>query len=291
MRSLTPYLNSAAKAFLDVVALVGGRRPRNRSVVGLELLRAEIQTAVPEPSGAHDAWMKYCNQLRRSIADRDPANFLRWKFIRRSMCLTNHPFLLVELRYLRSLPDWTDRWEPALADPWVGNPIPFLFARKTTGNTIHLAYHLAQWERASGCKVNDLSTIVEFGGGFGGMTRLARVLGFNGRYVVYDLPPFTALQRFYISECGIEAETSSEISSLETGHEGDGLFVACFSWSETPLDTRSFIESIARQHRHLLVGYQQRFRGIDNRSYFLNWTESTEHYEIGHTPGSWYLLR
>jgi hypothetical protein len=59
-----------------------------------------------------------------------------------------------------------------------------------------------------GSCLHDADCIVEFGGGFGSMCRLIGALGFRGRYVIFDLPPVLALQRYYLGLHGIEADDS-----------------------------------------------------------------------------------
>src|SRR5207244_11597755 len=51
--------------------------------------------------------------------------------------------------------------------------------------------------------VDDLACVLEFGGGYGSMCRLFHNLGFRGRYLIFDLPAFSALQRFFLRSIGM----------------------------------------------------------------------------------------
>jgi hypothetical protein len=249
---------------------------------------------------AHDAWTEYCRLLQTAILHEDPSFFLRWKFVRRAMCLTNHVFLKNELLHLERLPDWQSRWYPALQDPRVGNPIPYLRKAATVGNSVHLAYHIAQWESWSGRNIAELETIVEFGGGFGAMARLVRALGFAGRYIIYDLPQFGALQRFYLRCCGLDerTETVADFASLQAAlpaqRSGERLFLANISLSETPLEVRRPFERLIRDMEHVLITYQPRFHGVDNVAYFNGWRSADRIWgqqEVPNFPGGcWYLF-
>ena len=58
--------------------------------------------------------------------------------------------------------------------------------------------------------------IVEFGGGYGSMCRLVRKLGFKGRYVIFDLRPILALQKYYLGLHGVEAGYDLTAANLLT---------------------------------------------------------------------------
>jgi hypothetical protein len=239
---------------------------------------------------AHDAWSSYCAKLRHAVLNEDPSSFLRWRFVQQAMCLTNYPFLRQDLAQLKALPEWESRWRSALHGPRVGNPIPFLLDPGMNGNTIHHAAHIARWEAWAGRRVSDLDVVLEFGGGYGSMARLFRAVGFRGRYVLYDLPQFTALQRFYLDCCGLsgEFEFVSDFDTLREAVDLKGaerLFVANISLSEAPLDVREPFEELVRDWEHVLITYQSRFHLLDNTTYFARWKRPDRLWKHERIPG------
>ena len=69
--------------------------------------------------------------------------------------------------------------------------------KDSSNNLLHHAYNLLQLDLHT--PLHKLPTILEFGGGYGSTARLAFRLGFQGTYLIFDLPEFSALQRFYLS--------------------------------------------------------------------------------------------
>jgi hypothetical protein len=48
-----------------------------------------------------------------------------------------------------------------------------------------------------GLDVRGFDFVIEFGGGYGSLCRLFFNQQFKGQYVLFDLPPFSALQHFF----------------------------------------------------------------------------------------------
>lgn len=177
--------------------------------------------ALPEPP--NDSSPPYWNFWRHDLWTRaqadDPANFWHWPCVRHTMTVEHFP-VTDQLAALQSEPA---RWLPAIQDAHPHH------AR----NLIHQAYHLQRWERATGRRVEDLSSIYEFGGGYGALADLARRLGFQGRYLIYDLPEFVLLQRHFLGERGVVIEhTQARPKAVD-------LFVALYSISEVPAALRA----------------------------------------------------
>jgi hypothetical protein len=142
------------------------------------------------------AWRQNIVELRHHVLHDDPREFLRWPVVERTMFLTTHERM--ELRFLKDSSEWEVRWRSALKEDQVGHPTPSPFYPSSSGNRIHHAYHLARFERELDLRVDQLSLVLEFGGGYGGMCRLIHRLGFRGRYLLYDLPEFSALQASFL---------------------------------------------------------------------------------------------
>lgn len=143
----------------------------------------------------------------------------------------------------------------------------------TSHNTVHHLHHMAQWEFSTGQWLEDQDVIVEWGGGYGNMARLARMINPDITYIIIDTPVFSCLQKHYL---GDEAELvfRSDIQQFEKGKthlmpvglitqvnddiwEGTDLFVSTWALSES---TESAIEwvtgdKVFRQARHHLLAH------------------------------------
>ena len=152
-------------------------------------------------------------------------------------------------------------------------------------------------------KVNfkKLSLIFEFGGGYGNMCRLINKMGFKGKYIIYDLPEFSSIQRFYLKLNNItDVSCISDLGKLNTAlakysNKKDRLFLATWSLSESPLLTRDQIKALVKNFKYHLISYQSSFDCIDNINYFDNFqkyltTHRWFNHEIKQLPNNHYLF-
>jgi hypothetical protein len=281
----------------------------------IEELRSSIAAMVDDRSRqatVGDAWLTNTDRLCQKILISDPNDFLNWDMISRTMVVGNADFVRDELDFLKNLPDWKERWENALQESPVGHPTYYDDFPSSSGNLIHQAYHLAQFEKLTGIDIGQASFIFEFGGGYGSLCRLVHRLNFKGRYVIYDLPPFSALQLFFLKMNCISSMTSSayagkasnevicvsEFKHLESiladdVNMDDAVFIATWSLSETPVSLRQTILSLVKQFRAFLVAYQGCFGNIDNMGFFDEWMNTMMNIEwhrwkIEHLPNQLY---
>ena len=247
-------------------------------------LAAELRAtfaALPEldadaATGAEAEWRRYMNTLRDQVRWRDPRAFLTWPVIRGTMFVRRSRYLETELAYLKGLPDWQGRWAAAVREGRAGRPAPYPGLRASSGNLLHHAYHVARFEAAVGARVADMGTVFEFGGGYGSMCRLFRQVGFAGRYVVLDLPHFSALQRYYLQALGLGlAEAGNHCVSdpeaparLLAGAPRPTMFLATWSLSETPLHVRKAVLPLVSGFDAFLIAFQGTFREVDNVAWF-----------------------
>lgn len=259
------------------------------------------------------AWQENMNCLRSHVLNHDPREFLRWDVIANTMFIDYARYISTELKHLKRLPDWIQRWHVAIKETSVGNPTPWIFYRGSSGNLIHHAYHLAKYEEIAKVEVHNMDYVFEFGGGYGSMCRLFYNLGFHGRYVIFDLPPFSALQRYYLKTIGYPVKSVevfeqsksgivciSDILQLQTllsnrGDDAISMAIATWSLSETPIGIRSAVLPLLSDFQSYLIGYQDSFGEVNNVEYFNNWRRSTmnimwKNWSIKHIPGNNYLV-
>lgn len=203
-----------------------------RAMTNSELV--EIFDSLPpgpdEPPPPH-TWPKHRYSFRRHVKNDNINEFLRWSTVSAVMFVGNVYWVHDELMTLKQDPDWP-RWYQAILEDSFGSPERLPWMLETSGNMIHQAYHLFQWEKATGRTVKQLNSIVEFGGGYGAMARLVRRLGFRGEYIIYDLPELAALQAFYLSNVKIPALIRVTDENTFPDPPDADLLIACYSLSE-----------------------------------------------------------
>ena len=234
-----------------------------------------------------DTWCKNINKFCELVLTSDPKEFLQWDVILRTMVVGNADFVRDELNFLKSLSDWKGRWLNAIEESLVGNPTLYDDFPSSSGNLIHQAYHLAQFEKKTGMDISQASFIFEFGGGYGSMCKLVHNLNFKGRYVIFDLPPLSALQSFFLNMNRISAISYNEYLEINSNgvicvsefeqlktiisdnrNISDAVFIANWSLSESPINLRHSILPLVRSFKAFLVAYQGLFGDIDNVKFF-----------------------
>jgi putative sugar O-methyltransferase len=150
-----------------------------------------------EPAFVREDWAERNSQLARSLLPVPPRDFLAHPVIRFQMFVDGR-YVEHELPYVR------DRLPSAglLAEDTVGGP-PLTHIRDgppTSSNTVHHLHHLLRFEEATGRRLSDAGTIVEWGAGYGNLAKLVRRLhGGAPTIVALDTPIFSALQWLYLS--------------------------------------------------------------------------------------------
>ena len=273
----------------------------------IEELRAACRALPEEPTEGctpNEAdWATAMNRLRRLALTADPRAFLRWDVIVERMAVRRSPATPTELAALQARADWESRWRRAIRECEAGRPVRYAGWPESSEPLIQTAYTLARLETLAGRPVDAWDDVIEFGGGFGSLCRLARQLGFRGRYVIFDLPPFTHLQRYFLRSAGILREhddrivLTSDLSELERyvgalSPDAWSIFVACWSLSETPLALRDRIRPLVERIGRYAVVYQERYGEVDNVDYFRNhWVVGTRHTQrIVHREGDHLLV-
>jgi hypothetical protein len=266
-------------------------------------------------SVAERKWHDFVSELRRLVRDADPRSFLRWDVIRKTMFIVNAPYVKPELAYLKGRPDWQSHLCDIVKESPVGHPIPYYLFPASSENMIHHTYHLVRFQQESNLSIGDAEIIVEFGGGYGNMCRLAHRFGFKGKYIIYDFPEFAAIQAYYLkaqdypikhpaklkdAESGItcvsDIESLDKLLVANMSEKSRSLFLATWSISETPMDLRKIILEKVKDFQLYLVAYQDSFGEIDNTAFFSQWQQEHSgklnwyNKPISHLKGNNYLF-
>ena len=247
-------------------------------------LRARMAALPPLPAdeamASADWWLMNRRDLRRLVAEQDPRAFVEWPPVGRTMFVGDVGYIRAELAALKGRPDWAARWRPAVTEDAAGAPPRCRWHLAGSGNLIHHAYSLAEFERATGRPVGSYGQVIEFGGGYGSMCRLFRRLGFGGDYAIVDFPEFAALQAYYLAEVAAArpaagADRTTFVTDLADlpamPVADDALLVALWSISETPLAVRQQALASLDRAPNVLLAYQGQFGEVDNRRFFADW--------------------
>jgi hypothetical protein len=150
-----------------------------------------------DPAFTRADWARRNRELRAFLLPRPPWDFLHHPAILHQM-FVGPRYLAHELPYvLGRAPDARLLTEDAVGDP----PLTALDGRGwTSSNTVHHLHHLLRYEDATGRRLGDVATVVEWGAGYGNLAKLLlRLHGGSPTCVLVDTPVFSALQWLYLS--------------------------------------------------------------------------------------------
>ena len=216
---------------------------------------------------------------------------------------------VAEFLTLKKSSQW-NHWRKIISEDSIGAPQRYLRYPKSSGNLIHHAYSLYLFFLNTSIDINKVNSVFEFGGGYGSFCRLLFASGFRGHYLIYDLPAFSILQKFYLTNIrnpliiqdtippSLEPCTVSLLNNFDATNSNlisCDIFVALWSLSECPVELRDNVFRHISPPQFFLIAYQRTFSGIDNEDYFFKLRLAYSQYDwiripIGHLPDSYYLF-
>jgi hypothetical protein len=241
--------------------------------------------------GTSNHWNMVRTDIKNKIINEDLDNFLNWHNVKETMVVTSHAVAEYEYKILKESPRW-EKYKEAIKGLSPGNPTPSNVFPESNNNAIHQLYHLHMYESKYG-PIENVSKIVEFGGGYGCLCSIIKRLGFKGQYTIIDLPEFHLLQQYYLNSLGIYGfiQTTTPNTTL---FENATLF-AFWSLSETETSFRqNFIDNYFNYLNDFLMAYQVSYESYDNTTFFNNmklknnFNYSEVHLE--HIPQNYYLF-
>jgi hypothetical protein len=149
---------------------------------------------------------------------------------------------------------------------------------------IHYAYHIDIFQKKYNKDIKNFDSIIEFGGGYGGMCRLLRKMGFKGKYIIYDLPELNLLQKYYLTkeDC---MDNTVITNNFDIFNENFELLIATWSLSETPLEIR---DKVIKSAKNYIMASQPSYAGNDNTKYFQSL--NLDIFKIYHLPEQFYIM-
>jgi hypothetical protein len=218
-------------------------------------LKKRMAALPPLEKAPNHTWARNRYEIRKHTERDDLGLFLRWSTMIATMVVLDAPYIEGEFRD-------TPRWLIPKENGFGGiETLPW--ADWTSGNAVHQAYHLWQWMQRSKLMPGELGRVFEFGGGYGAMCRIFREQGFDGEYMIYDVPEFSLLQEYYLSNVAPHGQTGFSQELPETGVD---LFIGLYSMSEVDTELREKAMQIPA--KSYLFAYQSEYGGCNNLAWF-----------------------
>ncbi len=257
----------------------------------------EKMAAMPKIS-IKNVWDEHRMSLRKHAKNEPVKRFTHWSTVRATMFIGNAPYIDDEYEELHADKNWKSEWRDTIVDPGVGKPIQYPHGDdfRTSGNYIHLVYLLKKWrEFAETEKVvvpSELS-FFEFGGGYGAMANI--LCSYQSdviNYILFDLPEFSLLQRYYLEKVMDTQNVHFETALPKKPTKYD-MFVSTAAMSEVPFSLRDRVFEFVYAS-HYLITFQHRFLGYDNMGYFREFAKKKgldpdEHIHHLKPGGHWML--
>lgn len=196
-----------------------------------------------------------------------------------------------------------------------GKPILNDWEFKTSGNSIHQLYHLAKFQRRSGVPVTNCEHILEYGGGYGNMAKIAKKINPDITYTIIDIPIFSFIQLVYLRTIfghdqvtlhdGSEGITKGKINIVplqKTGvvklndslTESPDIFVSTWALSESNLASQQLVSELNFFNaKQVLIAYQKTnelFAHAESIAKGLTHYDIYYNEEIGHQLENFYLF-
>ncbi|MDL2283924.1 hypothetical protein LJC19_02105 [Oxalobacter sp. OttesenSCG-928-P03] len=224
------------------------------------------------------AWQEFVSVIEQYFIGNLPFSFLRHRLLKRTMFvqLPNDSTKLQKKLVLEYF--GMEKAKQLLREHNTGAPILNDFEYVSSGNTTHHLYHLAKFGTESGLRIENINSIVEWGGGYGNMARLAKTINKDMTYIIIDIPIFSYIQFVYLNstlgrnavvlceqEAGVE-KGKVNIVPLHIPHllalvsqiSGSDVFLSTWALSESNLKTQELIRNLNYfEARNLLIAYQK----------------------------------
>lgn len=223
-------------------------------------------------------WLSNRIALQRHLERDSLDDFLAWSTVRATMYVGSEAgYIAPEYQELKK--DW-EIWIPATKCQNFGCDV-FREGESYTfdPNLIHQAYHLKQWLGRTRQDLTQMTSIIEFGAGYGAMALILHRLGYRGYYYIIDLPELIQLQKYYLGRVAPElAGRTFWLQSQPLSGMSCNLFIASHSLSEIPAEDRERLLSTVTAKEFLFASSYE-FEGVDNAVWFQRFAGSVVGYD------------
>lgn len=145
-------------------------------------------------------WENYNAKLEKIFLPHPPFSFLKNPTITTTMFVTaGGKWLRQEVTFLEKRIS-RNRLKALLQEDYVGDPLLLNSTYLTSHNSIHHLYHLVRFLDKTQCNLDQIDTIVEWGGGYGNMAKIfKRLKSLPFTYIIIDTPLFSCIQWLYLA--------------------------------------------------------------------------------------------
>lgn len=260
------------------------------------------------PELIHDTWKANIATLESYFTNKMNENFMSDDIINGTMVFTNRKAHKIEIKNIADVID------ARTVGKIISNNLNSAFIKGkskkgTIINSVHHLHHLMQFEQATKRKIGSMSSIVEFGGGYGNLARIANNVGFHNDYHIIDLLLLSCIQYVFLctafgkerisfdrnesmGDTKIVLHRLSDFDIMKNLH-GE-LFISTWALSESP---RMVYEWIANRDwfgaKGLLLAYNNLWKPWQEgevKSTLENNGWCVEHKAIPFLPGNFYLF-
>ena len=209
-------------------------------------------------------WDQMKKEIEREFANHR-ANFLQQKMISRTV----HPRIdgLAE-KYYNAI-EWNEELLSKGRDSKVGSPK--IWKQGFSLNNLQNIFYLQTMKKVFSNV--DFDYVTDVGGGYGGMCRLMRVLGYEGEYDIIDFDIMHKMQKYFLESNEITDTRFKKLADKSFSPSGNSLLLATFSMNEMPLTDRSVIEHNIYEYDKFFIAHNKRFDNIDNIEYFKEFAD------------------
>jgi len=256
-------------------------------------------------------WERFNAELEKVFLPRPPFSFLRHPTIMRTMFMTaGGKWLREELTFLENKVSKA-KLRSLLVEDYVGEPLLLNSTYLTSHGSIHNLYHLIRFSDKTGCDLNQISSVVEWGGGYGNLAKLFKRLSDNEpTYIIIDTPLFSCIQWLYLStvvgeqyvhllQNAVDSIVPEKLNLvpicfLDNCQIKGDIFISTWGLSESSEYAQDLVMSKKWfGARHLLLGYQDRGGAFPygDRVGILAAQHGAVIEDIGFLPGNHYAFR
>lgn len=228
-------------------------------------------------------WNTERSHLQSWLRDGDPSMFRIWDPVR----LIPLYELFHWVGYFQGVIDTSERLTGADRERWIAAMAPreWGFSPKyfertfvrlrlrddeihtTTYNT-KSNHHSESYYQLTNRDIRSFDRIVEFGGGTGDLARLTIDSGFEGEYIIVDLPEVLKVQQHNFSD----SDKNPPIFTEEIPkYKADTILISTWALSEVPISLRDRVVSTLAPD-HWLIATQRHIFDVDNEEYFSKWS-------------------
>lgn len=221
-------------------------------------------------------WQKFCDYAEKKILN-EKDDFLDDDLLRYAFFLTAGGW-------------WQENQIPYLESKWGKQKLKYLlkedhFLRPCISSSqyhssetmINHLTHLTLFQEKMNVSIDKFKVIIEFGGGYGGMSRLLKRIKVDNTIIIIDLPVFLIIQNYYLSNIFGKSKINLVVNNTDDIVEGKinlidigndkkinlinkltpDLFIATWSLSEANKYTQNYI--FGKEYfnsKYILIGYR-----------------------------------